>query len=331
MRVVHISELACPGTNHAFNPVPLTEADRERLQAGYLECAVEGTRIPIHQGIPRFVREPDYVASFGMQWNRFRRTQIDRFNHTTLSRDRLLSGTGWQRGDVHGARVLEVGCGAGRFTQVLLDLGAQVRAVDGSTAVEACYENFGQHPNLCIVQADAYRLPFQRRSFDKVFCYGVLQHTPDPARLFRHLVTYLKPGGEIAIDVYHRGWVLEPYKSKYLYRPLTTRMPKDTLFRLIQWYVPRWLPMDTWIKRAPVIGRLLGMLVPCWNYHYLPLSPRQREEWAVLDTFDALASTYDRPQTLGTVRRWFQEAKLVDVQVRLGGNGVLGKGRTSSS
>lgn len=59
----------------------------------------------------------------------------------------------------------------------------------------------------------------------------------------------------------------------------------------------------------------------------MPLTPEQIEEWAVLDTFDALATWYDQPQTLERVRSWFQEAGLHDIDVRSGGNGILGKGR----
>jgi SAM-dependent methyltransferase len=209
----------------------------------------------------------------------------------------------------------------------MLDAGARVFSVDLSSAVDACFKNNGPHANLCVVQADLCHIPFRRHSFDKVFCYGVLQHTPDPRASFMNLIPFLKPGAEIAIDVYHKGWAIEPYKSKYLYRPLTTRIPPDLLFRFVQWYIPKWLPFDTFLKRIPFIGRVLGLLVPCWNYRYLPLSRESRIEWGILDTFDALAPAYDYPQTEQTVAQWFEDADLIEVRVRLGGNGVLGNGR----
>ena len=290
-------------------------------------CDEDGPEFPIVKGVPRFVTESEYAATFGRQWNWFRQTQLDKFIRMDLSRQRFLAGTGWRPEELKDRRILEVGCGAGRFTQIMLEAGAHVRSVDISTAVDACYQNHGSHPNLLVVQADGYRLPFRAHSFDYVFCYGVIQHTPDPRALFMSLVSFLKPGAQLAIDVYHKGWALEPYKTKYFYRPLTTRMPREMLFRLIQWYVPKWLPIDTAIKRLPIVGRVLGMIIPCWNYHYLSLSPKEREEWGVLDTFDALASTYDYPQTVETVREWFRNAGLADIHVRLGGNGVLGNGR----
>ncbi len=331
MRREHISELVCAGGQH--NLVLKKGADEEQgeIKDGELVCSAEGLTVPIRGFVPRFVPNSGYSENFGEQWNRFRRTQLDKFNGTTLTKERFYSGTGWSPEELKGSRILEVGCGAGRFTQIMLDAGAQVYSLDMSSAVDACFANNGPSENLCLAQADVYGIPFRPHSFDKVFCYGVLQHTPDPQAAFRSLVKFVKPGGSLAVDIYHKGFSLEPYKSKYLYRPLTTRMPRSLLYKLIKWYVPRWLPIDTVIKRNPILRRTLGVLIPCWNYWYLPLTSQQCVEWSILDTFDALAPHYDYPQTEETVLRWFHEAGLSGIDVRLGGNGVLGNGRAPAS
>ena len=327
MRREHITELLCVRGPHKLDLMEGAVQEQGEIKTGELVCSADCPPVPIRGFVPRFVPNSGYSASFGEQWNRFRRTQIDKFNGTTLSKERFYSGTGWSPAELKGAKILEAGCGAGRFTQIMLDAGAQVYSVDLSSAVDACMANNGPCENLCVVQADLCRIPFRHHSFDKVFCYGVLQHTPDPRDSFMSLVPFLKPGGALAIDVYLKGWALEPYKSKYLYRPLTTRMPRRLLFRFLQWYIPKWLPVDTFIKRLPVVGRLLSMVIPCWNYRYLPLSKQQQVEWGILDTFDALAPTYDYPQTPETVADWFTGAGLADVRVRVGGNGVLGNGK----
>lgn len=328
MRREHISDLVCVGESHTMElKEGAVEAEGE-IKEGALTCAMGCPPVPIREFVPRFVPNSGYSQNFGEQWNHFRRTQIDKYNATTLSKDRFYSGTGWSPAELKGARILEAGCGAGRFTQVMLDAGAHVYSVDLSSAVDACFANLGPRENLCVVQANLCQIPFRPHSFDKVFCYGVLQHTPDPRASFMSLVPFLKPGGDLAIDVYLKGWALEPYKSKYFYRPLTTRMSRDWLFRFLQWYIPKWLPFDTFIKRLPVVGSVLGMIVPCWNYRYLPLSRAQQVEWAILDTFDALAPAYDFPQTPETVTEWFMSAGLADIRVRLGGNGVLGNARS---
>src|SRR4030095_6671327 len=154
------------------------EADGE-ITHGRLVDAISNTSYAIVGSIPRFVPNSSYTSSFGEQWNRYRRTQLDRFNGTTLSRDRFYSGTGWTRDELRGQKILEAGCGAGRFTEIMLEAGAEVYSIDYSTAVDACWANNGPHPSLFLSQADLYRLPFEEGSFDKIFCYGVLQHTPD--------------------------------------------------------------------------------------------------------------------------------------------------------
>ncbi len=56
-----------------------------------------------------------------------------------------------------------------------------------------------------------------------------------------------------------------------------------------------------------------------------PLSESLLRDWAVLDTFDMLAPAYDQPQTPETVRRWFEEAGLKEIELGDGINGVVGR------
>ncbi|MGQ0810072.1 MAG: class I SAM-dependent methyltransferase [Nitrospiraceae bacterium] len=285
--------------------------------------------VPIKNFVPRFVGEHSYADSFGLQWNRHRRTQIDRYNGTTISADRFYANTGWSVEELHGQRILEVGCGAGRFTQVMLDAGAEVYALDYSTAVEACWVNNGPHPRLCVIQADIYSMPFKRNYFDKVFCFGVLQHTPDVKRAFMSLPPFVKTGGKLAVDVYVKSRWPTRWTSKYLWRPITKRMSHEWLFRIIEWYVPHWLPFDNWVQQLPRLGQYVIGTIPCWNYTgTLPLTQEQINEWAILDTFDALAPRYDNPQTITDVRAWFEEAKLLGIDVHYGSNGIVGTAYT---
>lgn len=325
MQVSSLSTFRCPDCGQTLALAPDAVLNGDDVVTGEIVCGA-GHAFGIERRIPRFQPDSGYAANFGEQWNTFRRTQLDRFNGTTLSRDRFYSGTGWRPEALRGARVLEVGCGAGRFSQIMLDAGAELCSIDYSTAVDACLAN-NDRPNLTIAQADAFKLPFEPASFDFVFCYGVLQHTPDPPRAFRSLVRFAKPGGRVSIDSYRKAWEVQPYKSKYLWRPITTRMSRERLLKVIRWYVPRWLPVDTVIKKLPVVGNALGMVIPCWNYCYLPLTEQDKVEWAILDTFDALAPAYDLPQNERTIRAWFEKTGLLDIDVRVGGNGVIGNGR----
>jgi 2-polyprenyl-3-methyl-5-hydroxy-6-metoxy-1,4-benzoquinol methylase len=273
------------------------------------------------------VPDDGYAESFGEQWNAYRRVQLDSSTGRPLSHDRLFAATGWPE-RLDGERVLEVGCGAGRFTEVLLAAGAEVWAVDASSAVEAARANLGEHERLHLAQADLFDLPFARESFDRVLCLGVLQHTPDPRGAFLAICELARPGGWVAADVYRRQPYVDRWSAKTLWRPLTRRLPPRLLRRVVEWYVPRWLPVDTRLARVPRLGRFLTAAIPCWNYTgLLDLDRDQLRAWAVLDTFDALSPAYDTPQTLETVREWVAAAALEDAAVVYGGNGIEVTGR----
>lgn len=266
-----------------------------------------------------------YNASFALQWNRFKTNQLDQVNGTELTQKRFAE-TGWEPASLRGELILEAGSGAGRFTRLMAENGAELVSVDYSSAIDANAETNGRYDNVAFMQCDIFDLPFERGRFQRVFCHGVLQHTPDPEGAFHKLVEMLRPGGKISVDVYLKDWSVQTWKSKYLWRPLTTRIAPDRLLAFLERFIPLWLPIDTFIKRIPLLGRYLGALVPCWNYFYTDLSPEQKVQWAIMDTFDALSPAFDLPASVADVRRWFAEAGLMDVTVRKGGNGVVGNG-----
>lgn len=286
--------------------------------------------VPLRGGALRFRQDSGYNESFALQWNRFKTNQIDAVNGTRLSMKRFAE-TGWDLHDLEGKTVLEAGCGAGRFTRILAEAGARVVAFDYSAAVDACYENNSQFDNVVFMQCDIFDMPFGPGVFDYVFCHGVLQHTPDPKGAFAALSRMVRPGGRISIDVYRKDRLIRPWKSKYLWRPLTTRMRPERLLAFLEWFIPKWLPFDTAIKRIPHLGNYLGSLIPCWNYFNRDLSPEQKVAWAIMDTFDALAPTYDKPVRLSEVHKWFAGPEWVEADIRPGANGVVGNGRRALS
>ena len=156
--------LRCPHckTDQCKAELSLADADQshDEIESGVLNCAECKARHPIVAGIPRFVPLDNYADNFGFQWNRFRKTQLDSHSRQSISRDRFLKSTGWTPDSLAGKAVLDIGCGAGRFVEVALSCGAIVFAVDYSGAVDACRANFSGHPNLHVIQADVYALPF---------------------------------------------------------------------------------------------------------------------------------------------------------------------------
>jgi len=298
----------------------------EAPKSGRDGIVLDGKSVPCRDGILRFRQHSGYNRSFELQWRAFQLNQYDSVNGTTLYRDRYKLMSGWPTEGLGGELILEAGCGAGAFTCHLVATGADLVSFDYSGAVEVAAQH-NASPRAVFAQADLLDMPFREGSFDRVFCHGVLQHTPDPAAGFRALDRCLKIGGRMSIDIYAKDGRIETYKAKYLWRPITTRMEPERLMAFLRRFIPLWLPLDTVIKRVPFFGRYLGAVVPCMNYFWTDLSAEQKREWAIMNTFDALAPPYDLPATEDEVRGWFEAAGYTDLFVRNYHGFVHGTGR----
>jgi SAM-dependent methyltransferase len=324
VRTTLLDLIACPVCRGGL--VVADAASSEDIESGTLKCVACAAQYPIVRGIPRFVSPSNYADNFGFQWNRFRKTQLDSQSGVPISRKRFVDQTGWSPELLRGQLVLDVGCGAGRFAEIALSFGAHVVALDYSSAVDACRANLGHHETLDIVQGDIYALPFKQRVFPFVYCLGVLQHTPDVERAVKALPPMVAGHGRLVVDLYPKN--LRMWASPRVWvRPFTTRMNPERLFALVERAVPSLLILSGAAARVPGIGPYLKRLVPVADYAGVyPLSERQRTEWAVLDTFDWVGPRYDQPQSPDTLRRWFQEAELTDVEV-FRSHHLTGRGR----
>ena len=265
-----------------------------------------GSRYPIVRGIPRFVAE-GYTESFGLQWNRFAKVQLDSRNGGSYSKDRFDGELGWSTTDLSGKWVVDAGCGSGRFAEVAAGYGAEVIAVDLSSAVDACAENLRHLPNVHVVQADITRLPLRPEEISFLYSIGVIQHTPDPRVTARRLVEFLPPGARFGFTIYGRRPWTKLY-GKYLLRPVTRRLPPARLLRLVEGAMPVLFPVTSVLFPLPVVGKVVQFVLPVGNYPSQTDLPRSvRYDQAVLDTFDMLAPRYDQPMTADEVRGAIQD------------------------
>lgn len=165
--------LRCPNTGQRLK-LEGSQNEGPEIENGSLISEDGQFRYRVRDGIPRFVPEENYAGNFGLQWNHFRQTQLDSYSGHPISAKRFWHATGWSPEALRGQRVLDAGCGAGRFAEVALQAGANVVALDYSSAVDACYANLRQYTNLHVVQGDIYALPFAPGTFAFVYSLGVL-------------------------------------------------------------------------------------------------------------------------------------------------------------
>jgi len=262
-----------------------------------------GATYPIAGGVPRFVGTEGYSESFGLQWNRFARVQLDSATGARYSRQRFDSEVAWGRSEIEGCWVVDAGSGAGRFAEIAASYGAEVLAVDLSDAVDAVQANVGHLPNVHVIQADIRALPLRSDAVTHLYSVGVLQHTPDPLAAARALVDFLPSGGRFAFTIYGRRRRTRLY-SKYLVRPLTRRLPPEKLLRAIERSMPVLFPVTSALFSIPRLGRVFQFLVPVANYVDHVDLPRQiRYDETILDTFDMLSPRFDHPVTEVEVER----------------------------
>jgi len=229
---------------------------------------------------------------------------------------------------LRGATILEAGCGAGRFTEVLLEQRAAVYSIDLSTAVEANQENFPQFKSHRVAQANILALPFGDGVFDVVLCLGVIQHTPQPEVTIERLWHHVKPGGYLVIDHYrfHPAYYL---KALPMFRAVLKRLPPVVGLRASTALVELFLPAHRSMRHSRLGRALLGRISPVVEYYAsIPeLDERQHREWALLDTHDALTDWYKHFRTSGQIRAVLRSLGGEDIWCEIGGNGVEARAR----
>jgi SAM-dependent methyltransferase len=320
---------ACLSCGSALRAEANPSAENHATMAeGQLICTGCGKAFPIVRSMPRFVPSEEYAESFGYQWNRFDRLQLDRHMGNDLSRERFFKTTQWPQ-RMEGQRILEAGCGMGRFTQIALETGAEVFSFDLSNAVEANFKNNGDSPRVHIFQASIYQIPLRQESFDKIYCMGVVQHCPDVRGAFMSLVPFLRPGGEIVIDCYQRHTGLFP-PLKYWARPFLTWMGPRGVHTFLSCVIPPAFELKKSLYKIPGIGKSIGNLIPIGPISHKPkydYTDEELKQVKILSALDMFSPVHDHPQTLETVRQWFEEAGLVDVYIGTGFNGINARGK----
>jgi ubiquinone/menaquinone biosynthesis C-methylase UbiE len=98
-----------------------------------------------------------------------------------------------------GARVADLGCGSGVFTQLLRQQGYHPVGLDISPKLIALGR--AKYPDVEFLEGDVEHLPFPSGSLDGVLLSGLVHHLPDPARCAAEVFRVLKPGGSfVAFD-----------------------------------------------------------------------------------------------------------------------------------
>jgi ubiquinone/menaquinone biosynthesis C-methylase UbiE len=115
------------------------------------------------------------------------------------SNERLIAAFVRLSGLPRGARVADLGCGSGVFTELLRRAGYSSVGLDISQKLVALGR--AKYPGLELIEGDAENLPFDGESLDGLLLSGLVHHFPDPRRLAAEVRRVLKRGGRfVAFD-----------------------------------------------------------------------------------------------------------------------------------
>jgi ubiquinone/menaquinone biosynthesis C-methylase UbiE len=187
-------------------------------------------------------------------------------------------------GSTRGQSVLEIGVGLGTDHIQFARAGAELHGIDlterGIELVRRRLELEGLKSDLRV--ADAEQLPFADASFDYVYSWGVLHHTPDTRRAVSEAIRVLRPGGRICVMVYSRH---------------------------------AWVSYGLWVRNGPLSGRPLRSVADVLYHHMESLGTKgytKHESRRMFKGIDALrvekvATPYDIEYAGGGARltgRW---------------------------
>jgi SAM-dependent methyltransferase len=256
-----------------------------------VRCGACDRAWPVIGGIPRFVSS-DHLESFGLQWNKYE------VAHDDEDRETFQAKTGVSLAELNGLRVLDAGCGGGRYSKVAGEAGAHVFGADHTTAVEKAAALCNHLPSVRFVQADLKRLPFAPGSFDFAFSIGVMHHDVDTRKVFDAVARMVKPGGRYAVWLYRRNQWWQEWLNNAL-RRRTTQMPPARLERFCRF--------GAWLGGVPLVNKTLNKVV---NF-----SAHPNWENRVCDTFDWFAPLYQHHHTVAELQYWFRESGFDDLRV----------------
>jgi len=316
---VQFPRIVCPMDLSALEPA----AD------GGLQCG-SGHRFVVRRGIPRLLASQNtYADAFGEQWTEYRITQLDSYTHTDISKDRLRRCLGealWSSlRQTTRTEILESGCGAGRFTEILLQLpAASVTSTDLSSAVEPNRINCPLSDRHRILQCDINQMPFRPEQYGIVLCLGVIQHTKNSERTIADLYRQVKPGGWLVIDHYTQTLSYYTKLSEWLLRPILKRVSPARGLTITKALTRAFFPLHRAVRNARPLQMLLSRVSPLLTYFqaFPQLNDQLQYEWAELDTHDSLTDFYKHLRSVRSIRATLQDLGARHVWVQRGGIGV---------
>jgi len=251
-----------------------------------------------------------YVGNFGKQWKDYRDVQIDSINNFKISEKFFNQMLFYNLEILKNKNILEIGCGAGRFTEYLVKYANQCVSIDLSSAI---FHNVSKNSsNLTLIKADFNDL-IPDKKFDIVFCRGVLQHTPNPLISLKKIHTFVKKEGDVFFDIYKKPKIGYLHPKYSIWRPLIKLLISyDSFENFLKKNIKFLLQIKRIIKKLFFNSNFIAdSLIPVWDYKdKLDLNEAQLIQWSIMDTLDGIYAKYDFPQSSNKIISFLKENEI---------------------
>jgi len=248
-------------------------------------------------GVYIFNDEDKYTGNFSEQWIDFNHVQVDSFNKTSISRDYLDELTFNGINNLKGKKVLEIGCGAGRFTEYIVKYAKLCVSVDLSKSI--FYNVAKDNTNLILIKSDFLEL-ITKDKFDVVICRGVLQHTPNPNKSIVKLFDFINNDGLVFFDYYKKPKIGLFHPKYFFWRPLITSLFTYDSFKIfLQKNISLLINIKKIIRILTFNSNFISdTFVPLWDFreNRYVLNKELFNNWTILDTLDGIFAKYDYPK-----------------------------------
>lgn len=255
------------------------------------------------------------VEDFGDEWSKFHQfdaEEIDRIGdmYFDIVDESILSAD---------AKVIDIGCGTGRWSKYIAQKVGSVDAVDPSKAILVADRLLADNTNVRLSMASVDTLPFDEGTFDFGMSIGVLHHIPDTPKALSDCVKKIRIGGHFFVYLYYdlddRG---VPFRVLFnvvdLFRKGISRLPKK-----LKGWVCDLIALTVYLPLA-MAGKLLRLLGASALAKRLPLDIYQDTSFFVMrnDALDRFGTRLEQRFSKSEVIAMMKKSGLDDIVVSSG-------------
>ncbi len=257
----------------------------------------------------------DVVHDFGEEWNRFDQSSLDEEEHLDLF-ERYFAIFPWDELPKN-ARGFDLGCGSGRWAQLVAPRVGQLHCIEPSDALNVAQRNLAIHENVRFHPNPVEQWPDEVCNMDFGYSLGVLHHISDTQRGLKSCVDALRPGAPFLLYLYYALdnrplWYRQVWKASDSARAVISRLPNslkhgvtDAIATLV------YLPLARGARAAEQFGL---------NVSNFPLSSYRHLSFYTLrtDALDRFGTRLEKRYTKEDIRVMMESAGLTQIEFHAG-------------